>query len=391
MCVCRLIIAIFLLTIPASGFASDPIADLELKIRRDEVNLGFEAERGYLASLLKTLKVPLSSQTLVFSKTSLQSEHISPKTPRAIYFNDDVYVAWVQGASLIEIMSVDPKKGSMFYVLRQERSERPQFEKSTGHECSVCHYVREAAPRFVPRLLVSSVIPDATGSVEGTFPIPTTDQSPMNERWGGWYVTGTHGNQKHLGNTVLKTAASAFAEVPAAAFARSYDVTDLSSRFDTARYLSPHSDIVALMVLSHQVEVQNLIALASANGGTSPKEVGEPLVKTMLFAGAAPLTSPVQGTSNFAAEFASQGPRDSRARSLRDFDLKSRLLRYPLSYLIYSKPFDEMPAAVKTYVYSRLREVLTGQDKSAGFAYLSNSDRTAILEILRETKPDFAR
>ena len=387
----RFIIAIFLLTIPPSGFASDPIADLELKIRGGEVKLEFEAERGYLASLLAHLKVPVSSQTLVFSKTSLQSEHISPKAPRAIYFNDDVYVAWVQGASFIEIMPVDPKRGAVFYVLGQEQGERQQFEKSSGHECSVCHYVREAAPKFVPRLMVSSVIPDAAGNVEGAFPIPTTDQSPMNERWGGWYVTGTNGNQKHLGNTVLKTAASAFSEVPAAAFARSFDVTDLSSRFDTARYLSPHSDIVALMVLSHQVEAQNLIALASAKGETSPKEVGEPLVKAMLFAGASPLTAPVQGTSQFAAEFARQGPRDRRGRSLRDFDLKTRLFRYPLSYLIYSKPFDEMPAAVKTYVYSRLREVLTGQDKSAGFAYLSNSDRTAILEILRETKADFAR
>ena len=389
MCIFRFIIAIFLLTIPASGFASDPIADLELKIGRGEIKLEFDAQHGYLASLLKNLEVPVSSQTLVFSKTSLQAELISPKTPRALYFSDDVYVAWVQGASLIEIISVDPKKGSTFYVLRQEQAERPRFERSTGHECSVCHYVHEAAPKFVPRLLVSSVVPDAAGNVEGAFPLPTNDQSPMKERWGGWYVTGTHGDQKHLGNTALKTPASAFNEIPASALANSFNVTDLRGRFDTTRYLSPHSDIVALMVLSHQAEVQNLIALASAKTAATPKEIGEPLVKALLFAGAAPLTGPIKGTSNFAAEFAGQGPRDGRGRSLRDFDLNTRLFRYPLSYLIYSKPFDEMPEDVKAYVYRRLREVLAGTDKSPDFAHLSAQDRTAILEILRETKPDF--
>src|SRR5262249_50035840 len=154
--------------------------------------------------------------------------------------------------------------------------------------------------------------------------------------------------------------------------------------FDVARYLSPHSDIVALMVLGHQVEVQNLIAVAGGKTGADPREVGEPLLKAMLFAGAAPLTAPVRGTSSFAAEFARQAPRDSRGRSLRDFDLQTRLFRHPLSYFIYSKSFDAMPAAVKTYVYRRLRDVLAGRDKSPDFAHLSAADRTAILEILRE-------
>jgi hypothetical protein len=255
----------------------------------------------------------------------------------------------------------------------------------------VCHYVAEAAPKFVPRLLVSSVIPDTTGNVEGTFPIETTDQSPMKERWGGWYVTGTHGNQLHAGNIALARAASLFSGLPSAASTKSANVVDLKSFFDTTPYLTPHSDIVALMVLVHQKEVENRIVLASSKGDAAAKETGEALVKAMLFAGAVPLTAPVKGTSNFAAEFAGQGPRDGRGRSLRDFDLQTRLFRYPLSYLIYSKSFDALPAGVKTYVYRRLREILNGEDKSKDFAYLSTADRTAILEILRATKPDFPR
>jgi hypothetical protein len=372
------LIGVFLLVLPAAGAASDPVRDLQDKINKGEVKLEFDAERGYLSSLLKVLNVPISSQALVFSKTSLQNERISPDRPRAVYFNDDVYVAWAQETPLIEIMALDPEKGSAFYFLSQQKDDGPQFERLTGHECSSCHYDRGAAPKFVPQLQMSSVIPGADGNVEGTFPIPTTDRSPFEERWGGWYVSGSLGNQKHLGNMVNKTPASAFGTK----LARVSNLTGLSSRFDTGKYLSPHSDVVALMVLAHQTEVQNLIALASLKTAAAPQEVGEPLVKALFFVGAQPLTAPIQGTSNFAAEFAAQGP-------LREFDLKTRFFRYPLSYLIYSKPFDALPQPVKTFVYRRIREVLTGTDKSPSFAHLSAADRTALLEILRKTKPDF--
>ena len=380
-----------LLSMPAAAGPADPIAELQRKLTAGEARLEFEKDHGYLTSLLKALKVPVSSQTLVFSKTSLQSERISPKTPRAIYFNDDVYVAWVQGAGLIEIMSTDPEKGPAFYVLSQERNDHPQFERSTGHECSVCHYVSEAAPKFVPRLLVSSVIPDTTGNVEGAFPIETTDRTPLKERWGGWYVTGTHGNTLHAGNTVLSRPVSVFNGLPASALAGAANVTDLSKRFDIRPYLTPGSDIVSLMVLTHQKEVQNLIVLASSKGSAAAKETGEALVKAMLFSGAAPLTAPVKGTSTFTTDFANAGPRDGRGRSLRDFDLGTRLFRYPLSYMVYGKSFNALPVSVKTYVYRRLNEVLSGNDKSKDFAHLSAADRTAILEILRATKPDFPR
>jgi hypothetical protein len=119
------------------------------------------------------------------------------------------------------------------------------------------------------------------------------------------------------------------------------------------------------------------------------KDAGEPIVKTMLFSGEAQLTDPIEGTSGFAAEFSSRGPRDSKGRSLRDFDLKHRLLRYPMSYLIYSKSFDAMPAELREYVERRFKEILTGQDTSPEFAHLSADDRKAILEILHETKPGF--
>ena len=369
--------------------SEDSVTDLQERLRQGSETLEFEPAHGYLVSLLKTLHVPVSSQTLVFSQTSLQS-NISPQSPRALYFNDDVYVGWVPGARTIEIMGVDPQRGPVFYELAQEDDGKPTFEPVGGHVCSVCHY-DSSQTKFVPRLVFSSVIPNEKGSVEGTIPLPADDQTPMEQRWGGWYVTGTHGSQRHLGNVVLPAPVSPFSSLPSIDYSRSLNVTELRGRFDTTRYLSPHSDIVALMVLAHQVEVQNRITLATARPDTDARETGEPLVKAMLFSGAAALKEPVKGTSSFEVEFSSRGPKDSRGQSLRDFDLKTRLFRYPLSYMIYSRGFDQMPDSVKSYVYRRLNDVLTGRDRSPDFGHLSSADRAAILEILLETKADFPR
>jgi len=89
----------------------------------------------------------------------------------------------------------------------------------------------------------------------------------------------------------------------------------------------------------------------------------------------------------FAREFAARGPRDSKGRSLRDFDLGKRIFRYPCSYLIYNEAFDSLPEASKTYVYHRLLQILSGEDDDPDFESLSAQDRQAILEILLETKP----
>jgi hypothetical protein len=191
------------------------------------------------------------------------------------------------------------------------------------------------------------------------------------------------------------------------------NVTDLSDRLNTQPYLSPHSDIVALMVLEHQTRMHNLITRAnfetrsaqhydqvmnkalerpadhcSESAKRRIEAAAEKLVEYMLFSGELQLTDAIEGTSDFASEFSARGPQDSQGRSLRDFDLTRRIMKYPCSYLIYSKPFDSLPDEAKDQVYRRLFEVLSGHDESDRFAHLKTSDRQAILEILRETKPD---
>jgi hypothetical protein len=183
----------------------DPVAQLQQRLDRGEVLLEYAPPGGYLLSVLKQLQIPVSSQVLVFSKTSFQQHRIAPETPRALYFNDSAYVGWVQGGDVVEVSAVDPERGGMFYSLDQRKSTKPKFIRR--EECLQCH----ASPKTlgVPGHLVRSVFPNWEGFPQlqaGSF--LTDHSSPLKERWGGWYVTGTHGAQRHLGNVWVKFRAA---------------------------------------------------------------------------------------------------------------------------------------------------------------------------------------
>ncbi len=389
----------------ATAALDDPVTRLKRRISEGKVSLSFEPDHGYLPALLKELDVPVSSQVLVFSKTSFQAPRISPRTPRALYFKDDVSLGWVRGGDVLEIATTDPRQGTIFYTIDQEEASKPRIERRG--ECLQCH----ASPGTVgvPGLVVRSIYPEPSGMPlfhAGSF--VTDHRSPLNQRWGGWYVTGTHGSQRHMGNVfVMDRDHPDKLDMEAGA-----NVTDLTGRFDTGAFLSSHSDIIALMVLEHQTRMTSLItrlafetrmalhdqkAINQALGRPAEEltdstkrrigNVAEALVKYMLFVEETALEDPIKGTSGFAAEFAKKGPRDSSGRSLRELEATTRLFRYPCSYLIYSEAFDALPVAAKDRVYRRLWEILSGQDQSSTFARLSNTDRRNILEILLETKP----
>jgi hypothetical protein len=390
---------------------TDPVGALAKAIEQGTIKLAHELKHGYLDALLHELKISPASQVLVFSRTSFQPAHISPRQPRALYFNDDTYVGFIPGAELIELVSIDPVLGATFYTLDQRPAPAKAGIVRQIDNCLQCH--GESMTRGVPGLLVRSVFSDDEGYPilsAGTF--LTTHASPLSERWGGWYVTGTTGNQPHMGNTLWSEQDGADPKpLPAPAGKAGLLPADV----DASAYPSPHSDVVALMVLEHQVEAHNRIiravhgtlralrdekTLADALGETikpdehSDSTLGriksscEPLVEYLLFADEAPLTDAVAGSSSFAAEFASRGPKDSRGRSLREFDLKTRLFRYPCSFLIHSDSINKLPEVAKQYVFARLREILDGKETGKTYAHLSAEDRVAINDILKETKPE---
>jgi hypothetical protein len=373
---------------------SDAVAGLMKRLESGQAKLDFSSNGwGYLPALLKQLDINTDSQVLVFSKTSIQTAHISPRTPRAIYFNDEVAVGYVQGGDVLEISALDPKLGIVLYSLDNESSDKPQF--SRRDDCLRCH--QGPITMGVPGLFVSSIHPrtEDRRDVHGSAFI-TDHRTPFKERWGGWYVTGTHGAQTHLGNN-LELVDPLHPGGPGGPATQ--NVTLLADFFDTSRYLAPASDIVALLTLEHQARMTNLLIRIGWDARIAEQEHKtdeatrkqldveiEEMVGYMLFGDEEPLTAPVAGVSTFAKTFAQRGPRDRKGRSLRDFDLQTRLFRYPLSYMIYTAAFDALPGSVKSRVFDRLFTVLTGADESQTYAHLSAADRRAIFEVLRETK-----
>jgi len=380
------------------------VSKLQSRMERGELRLEYSDQLGYLPSLLKALDVPVESQLLVFSKTSLQRHRISPRTPRAIYFNDDVYIGYCRSGDMLEVSAVDPQLGAVFYTLDQKKSDAPHFLRQTEN-CLVCH--SSSRTEGVPGHVVRSLFVDSSGQPILSAGSYSVDHStPLEQRWGGWYVTGTHGSQTHLGNLIIR---GQDVRQPVDN-AQGQNVTQLADRLAVEKYLTPHSDLIALMVLEHQTLVHNYLTKANFAARQAlqyetemNRTLGEPegkrmesttrriqsagndLVEVLLLVNEAKLTAPISGTSGYAEKFSRSGLRDRRGRSLQELDLQRRLFKYPCSYLIYSSAFDGLPSEMQDYVWQRLWDVLSNPNE-AKFKHLSPGDRRAIVEILRETK-----
>jgi hypothetical protein len=377
---------------PGVGYArqvpNGTLGRLAAAVTAGETRLEHAGDRGYLDAVLAALEIDPASQVLVFSRTSLQTRHIRPATPRAIYFNDDTYVAWVPAAPSLEISGYDPALGPVFYSLLQQPTPAPQLERQFG-VCLRCHDTYGLSGDGVPRFLLGSGYIDTAGElVSHEAWILTTQATALRSRWGGWYVTGRHGDQVHLGNIVVERAE----DLQDLESLRVGNVDELGGLLDTSRYLTPYSDIVALLVLEHQVDVQNLLSRLrfeadSADGAPIAPHV-QALVRALLMADHPDLTAAITDSSGFREYFESLGPFDPAGRSLREFDLRTRLFRYPLSYLIYSEGFRALPDVARAAVYAELGAILGREPGSDDYAGLSAADRNAIREILSASLPE---
>jgi hypothetical protein len=382
---------------PAIGYglqpADDAVARLDAAVESGQVRLEYDSRSGYLPALLRALDISTDTQLVVFSKTSLQSPMIAPDNPRAIFFNDSVVVAWPRGG-LIEVAAQGPSHGVSFYMLDQTRTPTPRFQRPRS--CLVCHV--SYATLNVPGLLLRSVATASDGAALPYLANATPDhRTPFEERWAGWFVTGGTAGVRHLGNaTIARPRAPDAAATPA-----SVPLASMAGRFDPAGYPSLHSDVAAHLVFTHQVHMMNLItrlgwqtrvtlADRAPDAARSIAAAAVDFVDYMLFVDEPRLPAPVTSASGFAERFGALGPRDRRGRSLRELDLRTRVLKYPCSYLIYSPAFDALPAEARTAIYARLSAILAGKITGERYQRLTASDREAILEILRDTKPDFA-
>ena len=378
---------------PAIQYSTAPprnlVDDLNRRLQDGSARLTFDGRSGYLGSALQALNLPTDSQLLVYSQGSLQGRLVGESNPRAIFFGDRIALAWVRDGDLLEAAAHDDRSGIVFYTLEQRASERPVFKRE--FRCLGCHMTGETSG--IPGLLMFSSRPDPSGDRHMIIQ-PMDHRTPYEQRFGGWFVTGASRAMSHLGNRV------------AALDGRQGDVSSVDGLFGPDGYRAATSDVAALLTFSHQVHMTNLLTRASwearaadpalhpgASGQIAAVEalmrgIASELVDYMLFVEEPPLPATVAGKSGFAERMSATGPRDRRGRSLYQLDLTRRLMKYPCSYLVYSPAFDALPPLAKLPIYERMWMVLSGEAADPRYRSLSRADRQAIVEILRDTKPD---
>jgi len=375
---------------------NNAVVDVNRRLRDGTLTFSFDSRNGFLRSALDALQLPVDSQMLVFSRTSLQGKRIGDQNPRALFFNDRVALGWVRGGDLLEVAAHDETAGIVFYTLEQRAdiASPPQFQRA--FVCLGCHMA--GSTLGVPGLLMFSTSRPEPTQFSG-IPRHIDQSDPLTRRFGGWFVTGSSGSVRNMGN-----------DVAALDGRPTHELTSVEGLFDAGGYPALSSDLVAQMVLTHQAGMTNLLTRAAWEARAADPTLHPPFTSTpeqdasivavmngvasevvdyLLFVDEARLTERVRGASGFAERFSGSGPRDSKGRSLYELDLNRRLLKYPCSYLIYSPAFDALPPLAKAPIYKRLWDVLSGQEQDPRYrSALSLADRRAIVEILRDTKKD---
>ncbi|MGI8602048.1 MAG: hypothetical protein ACR2OZ_03515 [Verrucomicrobiales bacterium] len=369
---------------------NDPFTRLKADLDSGIISLDRTSERAFLVSLLKALDIPSSSQMLVFSTTSLQLRLIRTHNPRALFFNEDVYLGFVPNGQ-IEIVSLDPEVGGIFYLMDIPREDRPlRIERSA--RCMNCHAAAETS--YLPGLTIKSSVPGPNGGTVASFRQERVGHAvPFEERFGGWYVTGRHAIPNHWGNLSGRLFEGELTKIP----------LDPGSQFRVEKYPHPSSDILPQLIHEHQAGFVNRVLEASyrtrtalhiSEGKLSAGQMSELdeqsnlLTRYLLFADEAKLPGPVEGDESFREDFLKTRRIASNGLSLKDFDLQTRLFKHRCSYMIYSRVFNGLPAEMKQRVYRRLGEALNTANPEPEYAWLPAAEKNAIRAILKETLSD---
>ncbi|MFM8470892.1 MAG: hypothetical protein ACKODH_13180, partial [Limisphaerales bacterium] len=363
-------------------------------VQAGKVELDYGGEKAFVASVLKSLDIPATSQMLVFSTTSLQLSLISPRSPRAIFFNEDIYLGHVVGGK-IEIVSVDPDLGGVFYIFDIPRNgQPPRPERAT--RCMNCHAREDTG--YVPGLVVKSVIPGPTGgSLESFRQEQSGHGIPLNQRFGGWSLTGVGNLTNHLANFYGRSTPQGILRQP----------IQPGVTFNYDRYLISSSDLLPQLLHEHQIGFVNRAVeatyrtrtalaegggkLSSASSSTLDQQA-RALTRYLLFADEVPLpTGGVAGDAEFKRDFTSVRRLGPGGASLKDFELRTRLFQHRCSYMIYGLAFQGLPPEMKQRVFTRLAQALDTAKPDEEFAYLPAAEKQSIRGILKATLPELPK
>ena len=379
----------------------DRFARLQGELEAGRVVLDRSSEKAFLVSLLGALEIPVSSQMLVFSTTSLQLSLITPSNPRALYFNEDTYLGFIPGGK-IEIVSIDPELGGIFYILDIPKSAGASLNIDRSRRCMNCHSGSETG--YVPGLTIKSVVPGTRGGSIDAFRVDVTGHGiPLSERFGGWYLTGEHGLTNHWANAIGRMFKGEVTKEPVIP----------GERFSYAKYPVAGSDILPQLIHEHQAGFVNRALQAGyvarmhlheaektgdELGAEQQREIDffvMELARYILFVEEAALPAGgITGDAKFREDFLKNRKAGRSGASLKDFDLKRRIFKYPVSYMIYTPMFEALPEVVKKGVMRELRAGLrdgngNGDDGKNGsdgtYAHISKEEKRVIREILAET------
>lgn len=367
--------------LPPVGYSkatpNDAVARLQRRVESGEL-IFKETGRELLVAVLKACEVPVESQTLVFTKTSLQKSLIGPATPRALYFSETVYVGWVPGG-LIEVAAMDPQLGPVFYQFKANAApgERTGFVRDAS--CLLCHgyfFIRD-----VPSLLALTVLPDSKGDMLPRSDFDLVDDAiRFEKRWGGWYVTGYTGKPNHRGNA-FGSGEGKEALVPP----NDSRPSELSEFFDASPYPGATSDMATLLILEHQMATTNSLTRVGQNVRLGKFATPTDVVDHLLFRKAATLPEGILPNESFLKVFMADAKRSSRGEALKDLRLNGRLFQNRCSYLIYSEAFAALPGGMKARIYDVLYQALHDNDPTSRYGYLEAEEKKRIYRILLET------
>lgn len=368
----------------------DRFAAVLKQIEKGELQPDTSSDHAMLRSLLQALKIPVSSQILVFSASSLQSEIINPRNPRALFFNEDTYVGYVPGG-VLEVASADPEVGPIFYVFGRSQPGGPFPRVERGTKCFNCH--GGTATKRLPGLIAESLLVSQAGSSLETYRRDEQGhQIPLENRFGGWHLTGKHHISGHKANVF--------------GFARpgTIDKTEVvpGQTWDLAKHLLPTSDILPHLVHEHQIGFENRLVRgiyivrqlkADRKGMLGSTELAEidawaqDFARYVLFADEAKFPREgIEGDPAYARDFLEGRVMSKRGLSLKDLDLKTRLFKHRCSYMLYTETWEHAPKELKERVYYRMAEAL--RDAQPSMPHLAMEERRAIREILKETMRD---
>ena len=370
---------------------NDPFSRIKEDLESGKLELDYSSEKRFLTSLLKALNISESTQMLVYSTTSLQLSRISPQTPRALYFNDNIYLGYVQGGR-IEIVSIDPELGGIFYIFDIPRGgAKPVVERS--RRCMNCHSGEDTYE--VPGVVIKSVIPGPKGGSLDSFRRGQSGHEiPLSERFGGWHVTGADSLPPHWGNLTGNFTPKGIVTTP----------LPPGKQFDWSVFPVATSDILAHLLHEHQAGFVNRVvqahyrirtALKNGRGQLSGEDKAviaqqaDLIASYLLFADEADLPEGgVAADSRLKEDFLADRKTNSQGDSLRDLELQKGLFRNRCSYMIYTPLFQRLPDGFKKLIYRRLAKALAPGDGDPEFAYLPEDEKIRIRAILAETLSD---